>query len=294
MTKRDRRSSLTENQKEEVLEKRRRAYEIRRARVREASNNEHRAGPSSGNAATFLPRRSPRFTEQTQFQDNEQAVEASRKRKGKSVVIWEKRRRPNNDIPGRKAGAIVIRSTGENNSHHSRDYSSSEDGEQELVDSGVPHQSGKENINIQVGPISGNHGTGKETTTPTATSIETGKALSKDSSGGDFRKRPRKKTKSEVVRCCIPDKHIFKSLTLSLKSKQEVEEDRAARRVQNRMNRFLRLQESLIARRRSSRIEQARLIRENLSCDGLVDVPVRADIPLTFSSSEVGGFFDLP
>ncbi|KAI3964481.1 hypothetical protein MKW92_008650, partial [Papaver armeniacum] len=45
ITKRDRRSSLTENQKEEVLEKRRRTYEIRRARVREATNNEHRAGP---------------------------------------------------------------------------------------------------------------------------------------------------------------------------------------------------------------------------------------------------------
>ncbi|KAI3934781.1 hypothetical protein MKW92_044570 [Papaver armeniacum] len=47
ITKRDRRSSLTENQKEEVLEKRRRTYEIRRARVREATNNEHRAGPKN-------------------------------------------------------------------------------------------------------------------------------------------------------------------------------------------------------------------------------------------------------
>ncbi|KAI3924837.1 hypothetical protein MKW98_031088 [Papaver atlanticum] len=234
ITKRDRRSSLTENQKEEVLEKRRRAYEIRRARVREATNNEHRAGPSS---AAFLPRRSPIFTEQTQCQD-EHAAEASRKRKGKSVVIYEKRRRPNNDIP---------------------------DGEQQLVDSGVPHQIGKENINIQVGPISGNDGTGKETTKQTATSVETGTALSKDSSEDDFRKR------------------LF-----------QIEEDRAARRVRNRMNRYLRLQESLLTRSRSSRIEQARLIRENLSCDGLVYVPVHADIPLTFASSELGGFFDLP
>ncbi|KAI3852074.1 hypothetical protein MKW98_020073 [Papaver atlanticum] len=106
--------------------------------------------------------------------------------------------------------------------------------------------------------------------------------------------RPPKKTRSEVVRCCIPVKHIFKSLTLSLKSKQKVEEDRAARCVRNRMNRSLRLQESLLARRRSSRIEQARLIRGNSSCDGLVDVPLRVDIPLTFASSELGGFFDLP
>ncbi|KAI3917687.1 hypothetical protein MKW98_021449 [Papaver atlanticum] len=169
MTKRDRRSSLTENQKEEVLEKRRRAYEIRRAR----------------------------------------AAEASRKRKGKSVVIWEKRRR-NNDIPGRKAGAIVIRSTRENNRHCSRDYSSSEDGEQELVDSGVPHQSGKENINIQVGPISGNHGTGKETTTPTATSIETGKALSKDSSGGDFRKGLGRKPRVKLCVVVFPSNTSFR------------------------------------------------------------------------------------
>ncbi|KAI3931094.1 hypothetical protein MKW92_011430, partial [Papaver armeniacum] len=60
------------------------------------------------------------------------------------------------------------------------------------------------------------------------------------------------------------------------------------------MNRYLRLQESLLARRRSSRIEQARFIRDNPSCDGLVDVPVRADIPLTFALSELSGFFDLP
>ncbi|RZC94225.1 hypothetical protein C5167_021471 [Papaver somniferum] len=182
-------------------------------------------------AAAFIPRRSPRFTEQTQCQDNEHAAEASRRRKGKAVMICE------------------------------------------------------------VVPISGNDGTEKETETQTATSIETAKALSKDSSGGDFRKRPRKETRSEVVRCCIPVKHVFKSLTFSLRSKQEVEEDRVARRVRNHMNQSLRLQESLLARRRSSRIEQARLIRENPSCDGLVDVPVRADIPLTFASS---GFFDLP
>ncbi|KAI3870660.1 hypothetical protein MKX03_000620, partial [Papaver bracteatum] len=105
---------------------------------------------------------------------------------------------------------------------------------------------------------------------------------------------PRKKTRSEVVRCCIPVKHIFKSLTLSLRSNQEVEEDRVARCVRNRMKRYLRLQESPLARRRSSRIEQARLILENTSYDGLIDVPVCADIPLTFASSEVHGFFDLP
>ncbi|XP_026430536.1 uncharacterized protein LOC113327571 isoform X2 [Papaver somniferum] len=106
--------------------------------------------------------------------------------------------------------------------------------------------------------------------------------------------QPRKKTSSEVVRCCILVKHIVRSLTLSLRSKQEVEEDRAARCVRNLMKRYLRLQESPLARRRSSRIEQARYIRENPSCDGLIDVPGRADIPLTFASSEVGGFFDLP
>ncbi|KAI3950962.1 hypothetical protein MKW92_031913, partial [Papaver armeniacum] len=47
IAKRYRRSSLAENKKEEVLEKLLRSYEIRRARVREATNNEHRAGPSS-------------------------------------------------------------------------------------------------------------------------------------------------------------------------------------------------------------------------------------------------------
>ncbi|KAI3836256.1 hypothetical protein MKX03_018035, partial [Papaver bracteatum] len=61
---------------------------------------------------------------------------------------------------------------------------------------------------------------------------------------------PRKKTRSEVVRCCIPVKHIFKSLTLSLRSNQEVEEYKAARCVRNSIKRYLRLQESPLTRRR--------------------------------------------
>ncbi|KAI3833074.1 hypothetical protein MKX03_021352, partial [Papaver bracteatum] len=65
-------------------------------------------------------------------------------------------------------------------------------------------------------------------------------------------------------------------------------------RSRNRVNRLLRQQQLLLARRRSPTIEQARLLQENLRCDRLVDVPIHADIPLTFTSSELGGFFDVP
>ncbi|KAI3895202.1 hypothetical protein MKX03_009387 [Papaver bracteatum] len=46
VAKRDRRSSMSENQKLEILEKRRKEYAIRRTRVGEATNNEYRAGPN--------------------------------------------------------------------------------------------------------------------------------------------------------------------------------------------------------------------------------------------------------
>ncbi|KAI3919266.1 hypothetical protein MKW98_030402 [Papaver atlanticum] len=47
VAKRDRRSSMSENQKQEILEKWRKAYAMRRIRVGAATNNEHRAGPSN-------------------------------------------------------------------------------------------------------------------------------------------------------------------------------------------------------------------------------------------------------
>ncbi|KAI3845339.1 hypothetical protein MKX03_016197 [Papaver bracteatum] len=42
---RDRRSSMSENKKQEILEKRRKAYTMRIIRVGVATNNEHRAEP---------------------------------------------------------------------------------------------------------------------------------------------------------------------------------------------------------------------------------------------------------
>ncbi|KAI3930981.1 hypothetical protein MKW98_030220 [Papaver atlanticum] len=86
---RARRSSLTEKEREQLLEKRRSTNEMKRTRVCDATNNEGRAGTSSVHDANIIITcRSPRFIEQVQCQD-EDAAEASRKRKGKSIAPYQ-------------------------------------------------------------------------------------------------------------------------------------------------------------------------------------------------------------
>ncbi|KAI3891087.1 hypothetical protein MKW98_007392 [Papaver atlanticum] len=77
-----------------------------------------------------VPGQSPRFIGQVQLRD-EEATEASRKKKGKSVVMYQRRRRANvSYVPdGNIVGGIVIGSTRENNNHESTDDNSSDDGE---------------------------------------------------------------------------------------------------------------------------------------------------------------------
>ncbi|RZC52279.1 hypothetical protein C5167_020702 [Papaver somniferum] len=66
----ERRSLVTGNDKQLILEQLRRAYEIRRIRVGEGTNNEHTAGPSSerNDVPVMNLSRSPRLIEQGQAQ----------------------------------------------------------------------------------------------------------------------------------------------------------------------------------------------------------------------------------
>ncbi|KAI3903270.1 hypothetical protein MKW98_031924, partial [Papaver atlanticum] len=43
----ERQSSMTENEREQILEKRRTSYQMQRTRVGDATNNEHTSGTSS-------------------------------------------------------------------------------------------------------------------------------------------------------------------------------------------------------------------------------------------------------
>ncbi|RZC87934.1 hypothetical protein C5167_004116 [Papaver somniferum] len=87
--------------------------------------NDQEAGPSKE-----VPRQSPQYVEQVQLRDVE-VLEESRKKKGKSVVTYQRRRRANvSYIPDiNTVGAVVIGSARETNNHDSTDDSSSDDGQ---------------------------------------------------------------------------------------------------------------------------------------------------------------------
>ncbi|KAI3935634.1 hypothetical protein MKW98_022642, partial [Papaver atlanticum] len=85
---------MTENEREQICEKWRTSYQMQRTRVGDATNNQRRAGTSSGNeqismsTQSFELRRSPRFFQQTQEQQLEQRL-IKETAKGKSVTEIE-------------------------------------------------------------------------------------------------------------------------------------------------------------------------------------------------------------
>ncbi|KAI3895111.1 hypothetical protein MKX03_025589 [Papaver bracteatum] len=54
IAKRDKRSAMSENQKQEIREKQRKAYAMRRIRVGVAPNNEHRAEPKTTHLICYV------------------------------------------------------------------------------------------------------------------------------------------------------------------------------------------------------------------------------------------------
>ncbi|XP_026443546.1 uncharacterized protein LOC113343642 isoform X1 [Papaver somniferum] len=105
----ERRSSMSESDKQQILEQRRRAYQMRRTTKDDATNNEHRPGPSNA-MGYMMSTLTSDFSRQVHPQDEQEdhATEASRK--GKSVALDnQKHPRANRYIPGwNTLGSIVI------------------------------------------------------------------------------------------------------------------------------------------------------------------------------------------